>query len=106
MVDLGKIEDKLFKLEQFFSSVKEKSKNEVDFDSATYGLSKVEFIRATLEKYKKKPQNKLLKQIDAGFVSVTRGVEYFTDFDTNEKFREACKGIHYIREDLESNIKW
>ena len=106
MVDLSKIEDKLIELKQFFSRVKEESKNEVDVDKATYGLSKVEFIRTTLDKYKKKPQNKLLKQIDAGFVSVTRGVEYFNDFYTNEKFMEACKGIYYIREDLESNIKW
>src|SRR6478735_361655 len=102
MVEITEIEGKLNELEIFFHKVKEGSKNVADAESASYGLSKIKFIQTALEKYKKKPQNKLLKQIDSGFVSITRGVEYFNDNDTNKKFFELCADIP----SLKSSIKW
>jgi hypothetical protein len=106
MVDTNSIESKLSELEIFFQSVKNSDLGESDKNSASYGLKNTDFLKITLEKYKKKPQNKLLKQIFNGFSSVTRGVEYFTDFETNEKFRKACKGIYQIQENLRDNINW
>ena len=109
MEDLEKIEHKLLELESFFEEVLNNPSN-MDNSSygagADYGLKSVKNMKSTIEKYKKKPQNKLLKQLDAGFTSVTRGVEGFNDYDLDRRFRETCKGIYWIKEDLEKHIKW
>ena len=106
MVDLDRIELKLKELRAFFRSVKENSSSLGDVEGASYGLSKIERIEQNLERHRKKPQNKLLKQIDAGFTSATRGVEGFGDYETNERFIKACEGIYQIKKDLEAHIKW
>lgn len=106
MVNINSIEIKILELEIFFQSVKNSDAGEADQNSSSYGLKNTDFLKITLDKYKKNPQNKLLKQIFNGFSSVTRGVEYFIDFETNEKFRNTCKGIYQIQENLRENIKW
>lgn len=109
MVDFEKIENKLLKLEFFFLEVINSS-SKTDTSSygagASYGLKVVRNMKDILNKYKKKPQNKLLKQLYSSFTSVTRGVEGFNDYNLNEKFREVCKGIYQIQEDLNTYIKW
>lgn len=102
MVDINQIKSALSQFEEFFLSVKNDSENDSDKDGASYGLSKIQFVQNTLEKYEKHPQNKLLKQIDAGFVSITRGVEGFGDYETNKKFYSLFKEIP----DIKSHIKW
>lgn len=97
MVDIDQIKNILHQLEKFFHCVIEESKNEADIDSASYGLSKVESIKSILDKYAKEPQNRLLKQIDAGFISVTRGVEYFNDYETNRAFYKLCDDIPSLK---------
>jgi hypothetical protein len=101
MVNIDQMYKVLIQFECLFKEVIEQSKNEGDINRATYGLSKVNFIRHTLNKYEENRQNKLLKQIDAGFVSITRGVEYFDDYETNKKFFELFNGIP----DIKSYIK-
>lgn len=102
MVDIKKLENSLLELENFFHSVREHSEIDIDVESAIYGLLTVSSIKTSLEKYKKKPENKLLKQIDAGLVSATRGVEYFEKYDDNKRFREICGNIPSIKD----HIKW
>lgn len=102
MVDTNEISNAITTLESFFKEVQECSQNEGDIERAEYGLLKVKFLWNVLKKYDQNPQNKLLKQLDAGFVSVTRGVEFFTDYQTNKKFYNLFKEIS----DIKSNIKW
>lgn len=109
MVDIEQIEKKLSELELFFE---ETIKNPFGIDNtsygagAEYGLKSVKSMRLTIGKYGKKPQNKLLKQLHAGFTSVTRGVEGFNDYELDQKFRKTRDGIYHIKEDLEQHIKW
>ena len=102
MVDINQISAAITLFDSFFKNIKENSQNEGDVERATYGLLKVKFLQDILIKYKKSPQNKLLKQLDAGFVSLTRGVEFFTDYETNKKFYELSENIPEIK----SQIKW
>jgi hypothetical protein len=97
MVDTNQISKAITLYEKFFEEVKEHSHNEGDVERAAYGLLKVKFLLDVLKKYEKNPQNKLLKQIDAGFVSVTRGVEFFIDYETNKKFYELSENIPAIK---------
>ena len=101
MVNINQIAKALSQFEGLFKEIKEQSKYKGDIERATYGLSKVKFLYDTLKKYEKNPQNKLLKQIDAGFVSLTRGVEYFSDYETNKRFYELFNSIP----DIKSHIK-
>jgi hypothetical protein len=109
MVNLERIERKLLELESFFEEVIKNPSN-VDNTSygagADYGLKSVKNMKSTVEKYRKNPQNKLLKQLDAGFTSVSRGVEGFNDYELDKKFRGICREIYWIKEDLEKHIKW
>ncbi|MEO5600200.1 MAG: hypothetical protein ABIR06_04660 [Cyclobacteriaceae bacterium] len=74
MVNLNKAKRKLEELSQFFTKVKEShDSNNVDKDSASYGFKKVEFIKSVVVMYKKKPQNKLFKQIHSGFFPLLAG---------------------------------
>lgn len=102
MVDIAQIKKAIFQFESFFKEIKESSQNEGDIERATYGLSKVKFLQEVVKKYEKESQNKLLKQIDAGFVSIIRGVEFFEDYETNKKFYELSDSIPEIK----SHIKW
>lgn len=102
MVDTNQIANAISIFELFFKEVKSSSKESADVEKAEYGLSKVKFLWDVLKKYEKKPQNRLLKKIDAGFVSVTRGVEFFTDYETNKRFYELSNFIP----ELKSYIKW
>lgn len=97
MVDINQISDSIAIFESFFKGVKESSHDEGDIERANYGLSKVKFLWSTLKKYEKSPQNKTLKQIDAGFVSVTRGVEFFADYETNKRFYQLFDKIPEIK---------
>ena len=102
MVDTNQISIVIKILEDFFIEVKGSSQNKGDIERAEYGLSVVKFLWDVLKKYEKNPRNKLLKQIDAGFVSMTRGVEFFTEYETNKRFYELLGGIPEIK----SHIKW
>ena len=106
MVNLEKIKNKTIELKHFFYDVKNRSNNEIDIESATFGLSKTKLIIKILVKYESNPQNKLLKQIYTTFFSVTRGVESFTEIYTNEIYEDICKGIYDILNDIESKIQW
>jgi hypothetical protein len=106
MVDLDRIEKKLNELKSFFQNVKDSHANPGDKEGASYGLSKVESMLQNLSKYRKKPQNILLKRIHGGFTSATRGVEGFGDYETNEEFIKTGEGIYQIKKDLEQHIKW
>jgi hypothetical protein len=106
MVDFNRIQNKITQLEEFFSRIKDSSLNSVDVESASYGLSKVKFIKNALEKYHEKNQSKLLREIYSAFTSITRGVEYFKDYDANLAFNELCGGIYQIQEDIKANTKW
>ncbi len=106
MVDLERIEEKLNELKFFFQNVRDSDTIPGDKEGASYGLSKVDSMLRNLSKYRKKPQNNLLKQIHAGFTSATRGVEGFSDYEINERFIEVGNGIYHIQEDLEQHIKW
>lgn len=102
MVDINQISNAIRIFESFFEEVKESSHYEGDIERANYGLSKVKFLWSALKKYEKNPQNKTLKQIDAGFVSMTRGVEFFADYETNKKFYQLFDKIPEIK----THIKW
>ena len=108
MVDIERIEQKLSELESFFKEVI-KSPSDIDNTSygagADYGLKSVKNMRLAVEKYRKNPQNKFLMQLDAGFTSVSRGVEGFNDYKLNQNFRQTCEGIYQIKEDIEKHIK-
>lgn len=106
MVDLERIEKKLNELKSFFQNVKDSDTIPSDKEGASYGLSKIESMLQDLSKYRKKPQNNLLKKIHTGFTSATRGVEGFSDYEINERFIKARDGIYHIKEDLEKHIKW
>jgi hypothetical protein len=106
MVDLERIEKKLNELKSFFQNVKDSDAIPGDKEGASYGLLKVESMFQNLSKYRKKPQNNLLKQIHAGFTSATRGVEGFSNYELNERFIKVRDGIYHIKEDLEQHIKW
>ena len=93
MVKINQIKSVLSQFEVFFLSVKKDSENDSDIGGASYGMSKIKFIRSKLNEYEKHPQKKTLKQIDAGFVSMTRGVEGFGDYKTNKEFYELFKEI-------------
>ncbi|MFA0964008.1 hypothetical protein AB9P05_19530 [Roseivirga sp. BDSF3-8] len=102
MVNIQKIESALLELELFFSYIKNNSKIDMDVENALFGLSTTKSIKTLIEKYKKKPENRVLKKIDAGLVSATRGVEYFENYNDNKRFREICAGIPSLKE----HIKW
>lgn len=106
MVDLERIEKKLNELKSIFQNVKDGYVTLGDKEGASYGLSKVESMLQNLSKYRKKPQNILLKRIHAGFTSATRGVEGFDDYEANEKFIKVGEDIYPIIKDLEKHIKW
>lgn len=97
MVDKRQISNSITIFEKFFKDVKKNSQNKGDIERAEYGLSKVKFLWEVLKKYKKNPQMKLLKQIDAGFISMTRGVEFFADYETNKKFYGLSDNIPKIK---------
>ena len=108
MVDLEKIDSKLLELEFFFKEVINNFEN-IDNSSygagADYGLNSVKNMQILLDKYKINPKKMFLKQLNAGFTSVTRGVEGFNNYNLNEKFREACKGINEIKQNIDENSK-
>ena len=109
MVDLERIEQKILELESFLETVIKNPSNKDNSSygaGADYGLKSVKNMKSTVEKYRKSSQNKLLKQLDAGFTSVSRGVEGFNDYDLDQEFRDICVGIYFIKEDLEQHIKW
>ena len=97
MVDKRQISNSIVIFENFFKDVKESSQNKGDIERAEYGLSKVKFLWEILKKYKKNPEMKLLKQIDAGFISMTRGVEFFANYETNKKFYGLSDNIPKIK---------
>lgn len=109
MVDIERIVQKLVELELFFEEAIENPSN-ADNSSygagADYGLNSIKNMKSAVEKYRKSPQNKFLKQLDAGFTSVSRGVEGFNNYELDQRFRKTCVGIYQIKEDLEQHIKW
>ena len=102
MVDINQIRSVLSQFEELFLRVKNDSENSSDVHGASYGLSKVKFVRDLLDKYEKCPEDKFLKQVDSGFVSITRGVEGFGDYEINKKFYSLFNEIP----DIKSHIKW
>lgn len=109
MIDLQRVEKKLLEFEAFFELV---LKNPMQIDNTSYGagsdygLKSIKNMKGILKEYREKPQNKYLKQLFAGFTSVSRGVEGFNEYHLNEQFREVCKGVYQIQEDLNSHISW
>ncbi|MCM4150593.1 hypothetical protein DHD05_03230 [Arenibacter sp. N53] len=107
MVNLKRIENKLLELECFFEYTLDNT-SQIDISSygagASYGLNTIRNMKITLNKYMEKPQNKLLKLLDNGFNSVTRGVEGFNNDNLNENFREVSIGIYEIREELNAYL--
>jgi hypothetical protein len=109
MVNIDGIENKLLELESFFEKVINSSPGFDDSSygaGASYGLKSVRNMKDILTKYKKKPQNKLLKYLYTGFTAVTRGVEGFNNHDLNEKFNKTCDGIYEISQEINAHIKW
>ena len=107
MQSFDRLEEKLIHLSNFFKSVKNSSASkEIDRETADYGLSKVKAIRETIYLYKQQPKNTLLKRIHALIFSMTRGVEFFVDLNTNHRFKKNCEGIYEIVIELDTNIKW
>ena len=107
MVTFEEITKKLDELSHFFQSIKEGTDaNVTDKGSASYGFEKVRLIHGLIEAYKKKPSNVLLKRMHSAFSSVTRGLEGFVDYNTDQLFRKKCEGITEIFNDLEENIRW
>ena len=109
MVDFDSIEKKLLELEFFFKKTLQNPLN-LDISSygagAEYGLKLVEHMFQLLEKYQKKPQNKILKQLYAGFSSISRGVEGFNDYGLDKRFRGICEDIFTLTQNLNNHIKW
>ncbi len=109
MVDIEKIEQKLMELEDFFNKVLN-NKCDINISSfgagAEYGLKSVENMRSAFEKYKRVPQNKLLKQIHGSFTAINRGVEGFNDRKLDIEFNKVLNDVYQIIKNLEQNIKW
>ena len=107
MVAFEEIIKKIDELSEFFLSIKERTNaNTTDKESASYGLEKLQFIRELIDRYNKKSANVLLKRMHSAFSSITRGLEGFVDYDTDQLFRKKCEGITKIVNDLEEHIKW
>ena len=110
MVDWKFLEKKILlkarEMEQFFLNVKESSVHDADISSAQLGLDSVRNIKKNLDVYRKSSKNITLKKIHAGFSTLVRGVEGFSDYETELKFRKAGNGIYDLHKELESHIKW
>ena len=102
MVDIKKIPKAVRLFEKFFEEINENLQNVGDVERVIYGLMKVKFLWEVIRKYEKEPKNQLLKQIDASFMYLTRGIEFFEDFETNKKFYKLSESIPEIK----SYIKW
>ena len=75
----------------------------VDVD---YGLECISGMKKAMLTFKEKPNNNSLKIIYTGFNAISRGIESFTDYDLEMKFRESMEGIYQIQEELNRSIKW
>lgn len=109
MVDIKSVENKILELDSFFQNLSDYSSND---DISTYGADieygkkSIASMKSNVTKFKINNDKKLLKGIYLLFTSITRGVEGFNNYQLDQKFREVCEGIYFIKEDLEKHIKW
>lgn len=105
MVDKSHLVDLVTEYFNFYSHVVKLSKLAGDKERATYGVEVAGHLLAFLEK-KDSFKNQDLKLIHGSLADLTRGVEYFEDFETQLKMDELGKKLYPVERALATAIKW
>ena len=106
MVSLDEIQEEIQDMTAFYISLPSKVVSDGDKTYAALAKTASEQILDLITKYQNKPQNKILKQLHANVMTLTRGVEYFDDDSTERQHRAHGQLRLRLFEWLESNIKW
>lgn len=105
MVDRARLFDTTSNYMTLFEEIISKSEIIGDVNRAAYGLKEAREIQYLLNN-NPTLSNRQLKQIHSQLTNMTRGVEYFDDYEMEKKRRELGSEIHFIKKDLEKHIKW
>ncbi|XLS30558.1 hypothetical protein ACJD0Z_06965 [Flavobacteriaceae bacterium M23B6Z8] len=96
----------LNELKDFYSDTLENSDNTYDKESASTGLKTLESIDRFIKKYETKKEKKHLKRIHSLLATLSRGIEFFNDFETNERHNELGIHVYTLREEIEKELNW
>ena len=105
MVNKTKVFDIISRHVSFFEKIISKSEIVGDRNRAGYGLKEVKAIQFILDS---NPvlSNCHLKQIHNRLTNMTRGVEYFDEYENEKKRRELGKEVYFVKQELEKYTKW
>ncbi|WP_340201822.1 hypothetical protein [Ascidiimonas sp. W6] len=90
----------------FYTEVYETSESTIDKKSALKGINGVQSIQKEILKYEKKQQKKHLKVIYNQLSNLSRGIEFFENFETNEQHNALGIHIYTMQEKIEKELNW
>ena len=105
MVSLDDIQKEIQEMTMFYINLPSRVVSDGDKTYAVLAKTASEQILKLITKYRDKPQNKILKQLHANVMTLTRGVEYFEHERTEHQHRAYGHLRLRLLEWLESTIK-
>lgn len=105
MVDQKRLSGVISHFVTLFEEIISKSEIKGDVDRAKYGLKEAREIQNLFDN-NPYVSNSQLKQIHSKLTNMTRGVEYFDQYEMEKRRRELGNEIYFVKKDIEKKIKW
>lgn len=93
-------------MKDFYSHILERSNDTQDKKSSLTGLKTLESIDQHIKKYETKKEKKHLQYIHSLLATLSRGIEFFNDFETNERHNQLGIHIYTLRKEIEKELNW